>query len=194
MDPQQHPQARMFNTLTDKQRATATGILILLAYTMLTYTITGSKPLGVATDILSGLSVIGIPLLMWPLFRPHKGLNIAYIAARFAEGLLMIIGGLFILSPALESWRNGIYEHIHIYFFILGAVFFYALLYRTRAVPRFISVWGGLATLALLLVTVIKLFGVQYAPLDALVIPLVLNEVFLAGWLMVKGFGEHVLG
>jgi hypothetical protein len=59
-------------------------------------------------------------------------------------------------------------------------------------VPRFISVWGGLATLALLLVTVIKLFGVQYAPLDALVIPLVLNEVFLAMWVMVKGFNEAV--
>lgn len=106
------------------------------------------------------------------------------MAARFAEGGLMIIGGIFILSPALEPYRNGIYEHIHIYFFITGALVFYALLYRTRAVPRFISVWGGLAPLVLLLVTVIKLFGVQYAPLDALV----LNEVFLAVWLMVKGF------
>ena len=174
--------------ITDKQRAGYVGVLILLAYSMLTYTITANKPLGVITDIASGLAVIGIPLLMWPIFRPHKALNMAYMAARFAEGLLMIIGGVFILTPSLEPWRNSIYEHIHIYFFILGAVFFYALLYRTRAVPRFISVWGGLATLALLLVTVIKLFGVQYAPLDALVIPLVLNEVFLAGWLMVKGF------
>ncbi len=166
----------MFSTLTDKQRATATGVLILLAYSMLTYTITGSKPLGVITDIASGLAVIGIPLLMWPVFRPHKALNIAYMAARFAEGGL-IIGGIFILSPALEPYRNGIYEYIHIYFFITGALFFYALLYRTRAMPQFISAWGGLATLALLLVTVIKLFGMQYAPLDALVIPLVLNEV-----------------
>ena len=182
----------MFSTLSDKQRATATGILILLAYTMLTYTITGSKALGVITDILSGLAVIGIPLLMWPIFRPHKALNIAYMAARFAEGLLMILGGVFILSPTLEPYRNGIYEHIHIYFFITGALFFYALLYRTNAVPRFISVWGGLATLALLLVTGIKLFGVQYAPLDALVIPLVLNEVFLAGWLMLNGLGGQV--
>jgi len=183
----------MFIRLTNKQRATTTGILILLAYTMLTYTITGNKPLGVATDILSGLSVIGIPLLMWPIFRLHKALNIAYMAARFVEGVLMIIGGVFILSPTLKPYRNGIYEHIHIYFFILGAVFFYTLLYRTHAVPRFISVWGGLATLALLLVTVIKLFGVQYAPLDALVIPLVLNEVFLAGWLMMKGLGGKSL-
>ncbi|HGG65691.1 MAG TPA: DUF4386 family protein [Rhodobacteraceae bacterium] len=184
----------MFIPLTNKQRAVSVGTLILLAYTMLTYTITGNKPLGVATDILSGLSVIGIPLLMWPIFRAHKALNMAYMAARFGEGVLMVAGGLFILSPALEPYRNGIYEHIHIYFFILGALFFYALLYRTRAVPRFISMWGGLATLALLLVTVIKLLGVQYAPLDALVIPLVLNEVFLAGWLMVKGFGGACAG
>jgi len=98
----------MFSTLTDKQRAVSVGILILLAYTMLTYTITGSKPLGVITDIVSGLSVIGIPLLMWPVFRAHKGLNMAYMAARFAEGGLMITGGLFILSPALEPMRYAI--------------------------------------------------------------------------------------
>jgi len=179
----------------DKRRAAVVGVLIFVAYSMLTYTITGNKPLGVITDILSGLAVIGIPLLLFPLFNAgsNTGLNYAYLAARMVEGALMIIGGLFILSPAYEGYRNDIYQHVHIYFFIVGALFFYILLYRTQIVPRFISLWGLIATIALALVTVIQLLGVDKPILMILVLPLVLNEVFLAIWLMVKGFGPATL-
>ncbi len=176
--------------LSNKQRATFAGLLIIAAYTMLTYTITKNAPLGVATDILSGLAVIGIPLLMFPIFSRDetKTTNYLYMASRFIEGGLMIMGGVTILLPSLEGGREFIYERVHIYFFISGALFFYILLYQTQIVPRFISIWGLVATVLLLAVTIIQLFGVEYPVLMALVIPIVLNELFLAAWLMIKGF------
>jgi predicted membrane channel-forming protein YqfA (hemolysin III family) len=63
--------------ISNKQRASFVGILILLAYSMLTYTITNNKMFGVITDIISGLAVIGIPLLMFPIFSTtmNKTLN-----------------------------------------------------------------------------------------------------------------------
>lgn len=186
---------KRFN-ISNRKRASLVGALILVAYSMLTYTITNNINLGVITDIISGLAVIGIPLLMLPIFNSdeNRTLKSGYLISRFIEGILMIIGGLFLLDSSLESYRNIIYSDIHIYFFISGALFFYALLYRSRAIPRYISVWGIIATILLFIITIIKFFGLepssptQSAILDALLIPVILNELFLAGWLMVREF------
>ena len=189
-------------SISNRQRVSLVGVLILLAYSMLTYSITNNKILGVITDIISGLAVIGIPLLLFPIFntKENKRINIAYLVSRFIEGILMLIGGILILNPSLESYREIIYRDIHIYFFIIGALFFYLLFYRTRLIPRFISVWGIIATIILFIVTIIKLFGVDLNILNALVLPMILNELFLACWLIIKGFnserivmkGEHI--
>ncbi len=173
-----------------KHRAIIVGVLILVAYSMLIYTITNNIILGVITDIISGLAVIGIPLLMFPIFNTtkNKTLNNAYLISRFFEGILMIIGGFFILIPSLEPYRESIYSNIHIYFFISGALFFYVLFYRTQVIPRFISVWGVLATIILLIITILRLFGINSTIMDVLLTPMILNEIFLAIWLIIKGF------
>jgi len=183
----------MMIRILNRQRASLVGVLILVAYSMLAYSITNNKTLGVITDIISGLAVIAIPLLMFPIFNINKNkrLNYAYLVSRFIEGILMIIGGIFILNPSLESCREIIYSDIQIYFFIVGALFFYILFYRTQVIPKFISVWGILATLILLIVTIIKLFGISSSLLNALVLPMILNELFLAFWLMIKGLNNE---
>jgi len=180
----------MIINISNKYRAILVGILILAAYSMLTYTLTNNIILGVITDIISGLAVIGIPLLMFPIFNTNKNktINFGYLISRFIEGALMIIGGLFILIPSLEPNRENIYNNIQIYFFISGALFFYILFYRTQVIPRFIVIWGILATIILFIITIIKLFGVNSTILDVLLIPMILNELFLAFWLIIKGF------
>ncbi len=177
-------------SISNKKRASLVAVLIIAAYSMLTYSITKNIPLGIITDIVSGLAVIGIPLLMFPIFNSgeNKRLNYTYLASRTIEGILMIIGGIIILNPSLESYREMMYSDVHIYFFIAGALFFYILLYRTQVVPKFISVWGILATLMLLIVTIIKLMKLDLPIFNALLLPIILNELFLAVWLMVKGF------
>lgn len=182
-------------SISNRRRASLVGVLILVAYSMLTYTITNNITLGVITDIISGLAVIGIPLLLFPIFNAdeNKRLNYAYLVSRFIEGILMLIGGIFILNPSLESYREIIYSDIHIYFFIIGALFFYLLFYRSRLIPRFISVWGIIATIILFIITIIKLFGVDLSILNALVLPMILNELFLAFWLMIQGFNFETM-
>ncbi len=186
---------------THRTRAVIVGILILLAYTMLIYDATGNVPFGSAADIISGLSVIGIAVLMFPLFRMdrsgavndstgNKILNSAYLFSKLVEGVLMIAGGICILYASTREYRSLIYANIHIYFFIAGALLFYLLLFRTRLVPRFLSVWGLIASVILLLVTALGLAGIKHVILDALLMPTVANEVVLAIWLMVKGFSS----
>lgn len=173
-----------------KTRAFFTGVLIWLAYSMLTYTITGHRLLGVITDIISGMAVIAIPVLLFPIFNSHSNrrLNFGYIVARVMEGLLMALGGVFILFPSLEPYRDVIYSDWHIHFFIIGALLFYVLLYRTEVVPKFISIWGLIATILLLFTTVLRLAGMDPPIFQILLLPIVLNELFLGVWLMVRGF------
>jgi len=180
----------MKNNISNKQRASFAGVLMFAAYAMLTYSATKNIALGVITDFVSGLAVIGIPFLLFPLFNTdnNKNLNKAYIISRFFEGLLILVGGVLILFPQLEKYRELIYSDIQIYFFILGALFFYMLFYRTRVIPIFISVWGIVATILLLAATFLKLFGIDSQVLQMLFLPIALNELFLAVWLMVKGF------
>ncbi|RKR13061.1 uncharacterized protein DUF4386 [Maribacter vaceletii] len=180
----------MMNSIITRHRASIIGVLILAAYSMLTYSITKNITLGIVTDIISGLAVIGIPLLLLPFFKTEKNkkLTSLYLVCRTIEGLLMILGGVILIIPSLQGYRDIIYRDVQIYFFIFGALLFYILLYRTLIIPRFISIWGIIATLALFIVTIFKLFGIEVEILNALVIPIILNELFLAIWLIIEGF------
>ena len=61
---------------------------------MLVYDITKNKPLGVITDVISGIAVISIAFFMLPIFNPfNKKLSYVYLVCKFVEGTLMIIGG-----------------------------------------------------------------------------------------------------
>ena len=177
----------------NKKKAIIAGVLILAAYSMLTYDITKNIPLGVITDFISGLSVIGIALIMFPIFNSNKNrlMNLSYLLCKLIEGILMIIGGALILSPALAGYRNLIYQNIHIYFFTIGALFFYILLLKTQIIPKFISIWGILSTVLLFITTIITLSGIKTAFLDVFLLPIVLNEIFLAFWLIIKGFENN---
>lgn len=178
----------MENKLSSRTTTILVGVLILVAYSMLTYDITGEVVIGGIAEIISGLAVIGIPILMYPYFKQRKRINMLYILSRFIEGLLMVMTGVFIFNPSLVEYRSFIYQHIHIYFFISGALFFYYLFLETKIVPKFISIWGLIATVLLFLITILKLFGVNIPLLDILLVPMILNELFLAFWLMIKGF------
>ncbi len=107
----------------------------------------------------------------------------------------MIIAGILLLSSS--SLLLGIRDFIqvsHAYFFILASLFFYYLLYQSKLIPRFISVWGVIALVSLLIGNLLEITGNTH-PMIMLFFPLImLNEIFLAIWLMVKGFNPSAIG
>ena len=73
--------------------------------------------------------------------------------------------------------------------FILGAIGLYSLLYRSRLVPRFIAAWGLVAVAMLIVANALAVdVTAGFQPLALLYLPIALNELFLAGWLLVRGF------
>ena len=72
-----------------------------------------------------------------------------------------------------------------------GALIFYYLLYRLELIPVFISVWGFAGAVMHLAGVLLVVFGLV-PPVSVvycvLAIPVALNDMALAVWLMVKGF------
>jgi len=70
-------------------------------------------------------------------------------------------------------------------FFCLGGILWYYLFYRSKYIPRVLSVWGLLAVSLALIGTLLVIFDLE--PLIILVIPNGLFELTIGLWLMFKG-------
>ena len=151
--------------------------------------ITESKITVMLFELMSGVAVISIAVLMFPLFKPcNEKASFWYIVFRGIEGSLMIIAGILFLfnSNLLLGIRDGIYVG-HGYIFAVAALFFYYLLYQSKLIPRWLSVWGFIAAILLILVNLLELTGLISGSM-ILYLPIISNEVVLAIWLIFKGF------
>lgn len=174
-------------------------------------------------NFICAIAMIFIPIVFYPVAANfNKLLAQSYIVFRAFEGILFIYLGIKSLtfisiseqlsqakpeqSPLFETlghltrsdiqWTTILYVII----FCLGALSFYSLLYKSKLVPRAISLWGFLAALLLLSAAIIGIYGlgvfskmpfmqamIYFAP------PIALNEFFLGFWLIFKGFNESTI-
>ncbi len=144
-----------------------------------------------------------VPVVFYPVGRKYSEvLAMGYVVFRGAlEAILAIIGvsgwlTLVALSkqPAatagpladfLQLGTSVLWDQVSAIPFVLGALMFYYLLFASRLVPRWLSVWGLLGALLYIGAPLLRMFGLSF---DYLMGPLALQEMVLALWLIVKGF------
>jgi hypothetical protein len=83
-----------------------------------------------------------------------------------------------------------------VFVFGLGALILYYLLYQSRLIPRWISIWGFIAIILHLATGILILFG--WASEDSqwvtlMNLPILLQEMVMAVWLIVKGFNPAAI-
>ena len=170
------------------------GVLILVAYSVIGSGNPETKTLGMVLEVISGLAVITIAVLMFPLLKPYnKNLSFWYIVSRIIEGGLLVVTGFLFLSH--NTSLLNIYYGIHVghgYIFAIAALIFYYLLYQSKLIPRWISGWGVIAAILLILVNLLEVTGI-IPELIILKLPIVLNELVLAILLLVKGFNPSAI-
>jgi hypothetical protein len=80
--------------------------------------------------------------------------------------------------------------------FSIGALLYYIIFYRTKLVPRWLSIWGLVAAILTMLSCVLVTVGL-IAPFSTeqvvMNLPIMPQEIVLAVWLIVKGFNPSVL-
>ena len=179
---------------TRRKTALIVGVLMLVAYSVIGSGNPEAKVLGMLLEVISGFAVIAIAVLMFPILKPfNKKASFWYIVIRIIEGGLLVVTGILFLSnnTSLLEIYDGIHA-AHGYIFGIAALIFNYLLYRSKIIPRWLSVFGVIATLLLLIVNLLEVTGIV-SELMILKFPIFLNEIVLAIWLIAKGFNPSVI-
>ena len=170
--------------------------------------------LAVLLELINGLCVIGIAVFLFPILKKQdEALAVGYVALRIMEAAL-IVAALIIplaLIPLAQEYmaadaasaapleaagtsflaaRTVLTDQLLGIFFGLTALVLYYLLYRSRLVPRFISIWGFIAAVLILTWNLLELVGLHIEVGMIFALPIILNEIFLGFWLIIRGFDE----
>jgi len=171
--------------------------------------------LGILLELLCVLAIPLIAVFLFPVLKKYnEALALAYLVFRILEAVILIgvaeINKLALIGISQEYLASGaeaanfeaiggavqaanvwgdagglIYNIV----FIIGAFILYAVLYRSKLVPRWISVWGLLAAAAILAGTLLSPFFQLPVVMEfILVLPIAVQEMVMAVWLIVKGF------
>ncbi len=163
----------------------------------------------------------GIAIALYPVLRAYnEGLALGAVGFRVIEGTFYAVGTLCLLlvfSLSRQSVGGGgqavayyqILGHLlltakdlagfvfGVMAFCIGGCSYYYVFYRYNLVPRWLSVWGIIALLLLFSAVIITLFdGEPYSVsggLTFLAMPIAVQEMVLAIWLIVKGFSAPEL-
>ena len=172
------------------------GVLILIAYGVIVSFLSESKIFVMFLELISAAAIIAMAVLMFPVLKPiNKNLALGYAVIKTIDGILIIAAAVMVLSssPLLLEARDWIYEY-GTYLFGIGFLILSYLFYQSKLVPRFISVWGLAASIVFLVSILLNMmFLSSKIPMAISHLPIILNELTLAIWLIVKGFNPSAI-
>jgi hypothetical protein len=174
--------------------------------------------LGVLLELVNGVAYLAIAVLMFAVLRRrYRSMALLYVGFRIIEFVMQTLSDLsplalltlseeFVRGGAaqaasfqavgtlLQAQRYWAFQMVSITL-ALGALLLYTMLYRTKLIPRFISVWGLIGAITVLTTTMLDVFALSVGPAIGLVLglPMLLNELFLGVWLIAKGFNPSAI-
>jgi hypothetical protein len=172
---------------------------------------------GMLLELVNAIAVVGIATLMFPIMKRHnETMAVGYLGFRLVEAVfcsMIVIAPLSLMTLSREylkarisdiqfqaagilavTERASVANLLILIFFCVGAFLLYSLLYQSKLLPRFISVWGLVAVALVLIINLLSLkmeIGMGISMIFAL--PIILNEIFMGIWLIVKGFNPSAV-
>jgi hypothetical protein len=168
---------------------------------------------GVLLLLTMTAAIVLIPIMMFPILKKHnETLALGYVGARIFEGFFSavnIINTLSLLSLSREfvnatapvasyfqtsgaliiaaiNWGSILLD----FPFTIGALLFNYLLYKSKLVPRWLSVLGLIGAVLWLANTPLRMFSLSPSSLEILALPIAAQEMIFAAWLIAKGFNS----
>lgn len=172
--------------------------------------------------MINDIGIVFIGFLMYPILKKHsESMALGYLSMRMFESLLMIVGVFFamLLIPLsrefinastvdlaifqtigtiLKQAENWFLNLLQLVFLGIGGLILNLIFYKTKLVPRAISIFGLIGYALLLPAAVIGLYGVldptPGGPGSILAIPVALWEIIIMPiWLFKRGFNTVAL-
>ena len=174
---------------------------------------------GALLGLVAFFTSAGIAIALYPVLRRYsEGLALGSVGLRIIEGVLYSIGAIAVLSMvtlarglveagapaslniqasgalllAVRSWA-GLAGTLAFY---PAGLLYYIVFYRSRLIPRWLSGWGVVAVTMGFTASILVVFQAitpMSTPQIVLNLPIFLQEMVLAVWLIAKGFDPSAI-
>ncbi len=167
-----------------------------------------------------GLALAMVPVAIFPILKKHNELlALGYVVFRGAletvTYLVVVISFLLLASLGQAAAQSAASEAsgfsalgdvlLKAYeagattteiVFPLGALMLYSALYQSKLIPRWLSGWGAIGVALHLVGGFLHMYGVigsMSTIQDILALPIFVQEMVMAVWLIVKGFNSSAI-
>lgn len=176
---------------------------------------------GALFQLVMAFACAGIAIGLYPILKKHnETLALGAVGFRIIENVFQIVAALGLLSLltlsqesvkadalaassfqtvgavllAVNFWAPLVLAQIG---FGLGALMYYYIFYQSKLIPRWLSGWGIVAIIlhltSVFLTMVTQIDPFSGSPTLLLNIPIGLQELTLAAWLIAKGFNPSAI-
>ena len=171
---------------------------------------------GAFFTLMMGISLMAMTVFLYPIFRKDsEELAMGMVLFRGAlEGTFYFLSTLGFLtlvalgneymatgadSAALQSMGNVLYQFLDRLaavgpiFFLIGATCLYLSFYRTRLIPRWLTVWGLIGVVSSMASALLLFFHIDTGYGLYLEMVLFPQELVMGLWLVIKGFNQEAV-
>lgn len=171
---------------------------------------------GAFLTFMMGISLVAMTVFLYPVLRKaSKELAMGMLLFRGAlEGVFYFVSTLTILtliavgneyiatgadSAVLQTIGNVLYQFENLkapvssIIFLIGATCIYITFYRTRLIPRWLSVWGFVGVATSMAAALLNFFHMDPGIGFYLEMVLAPQEIAMAIWLILKGFNPSAI-
>ena len=174
----------------------------------------GQVGIGVLLLLIAAFASAAIAMSLYPVLKRYReGLAIGAVGFRIIEGVFYAVGAVSVLllltlsqefvkaaAPDSSSFETlgtllkAVRDWVGvagILAFYPGALMYYFIFYKSRLVPRWLSGWGVVGAVLGIVAAMLVLFGVAGSMSIVQVVlnvPIGVQEMVLAVWLIAKGF------
>ncbi len=169
--------------------------------------------------LIAAFACVSITIWLYPILRKYnEGLALGAVVFRLMEAMLIIVGVVGLLSiltlsqeyikagapdaslfqasgTSLLAVRDGAGQ-LSMIAFTMGALMYYYVFYQSKLIPRWLSGWGFIGAALCLAAALLSMFGliVPMGPVFLILnVPIGVQEMVLAVWLIVKGFNPSAI-
>ncbi len=166
--------------------------------------------------LLMGVSLVAMTVFLYPIFKKDSeelamGMLLFrgvmegtwYFITTLSFMFLFALGGEYAATGAtsttLQSIGNVVYKFqdilgpIGTMMFLIGASCLYISFYRTKIIPRWLSIWGLIGVIPYMAYALLHFFGMDNGIGFYLQMVLAPQELVMALWLIIKGFDRKAI-
>lgn len=170
--------------------------------------------------IIAAFSAFATSFMLFPVLRRHiESLAMGYVGLRLMENILYVMGALSLLITLTLSQKYvagaidvSVYQSLGVLllalqnwsvllgtlvFFGIGSLMLNYVLYQSKLVPRWLSLFGLIGAALALLFGLLGVAGIGAgglsSPYAILAAPIAVQEMVFAVWLIFKGFNPEAI-